>query len=141
MNCQLCQKESDAYRGDKLSHDMRIQVESHLKTCVTCSEIYRVIAISDKVFNHEKEMQANPFLATRIMARIGSPEFDKDKNIPVYTWILKPALITLSMAAAIFLGIVVGNLSRPTDMNEVLPLELALIDDAAIESVDILSNE
>jgi hypothetical protein len=45
------------------------------------------------------------------------------------------------MAAAIFFGIVLGNLSRPATSREKLPVELALIDDATIESVYTLSNE
>ena len=36
MNCQLCQKELDAYHGGRLSGDMRTQVEAHLKLCAEC---------------------------------------------------------------------------------------------------------
>ena len=37
MNCQLCQKELDAYRDGKLPRDMMTQVESHLKACEACA--------------------------------------------------------------------------------------------------------
>ena len=37
MNCQLCQKELDAYREGRLSDDMRTQVEAHLQAlCRMC---------------------------------------------------------------------------------------------------------
>ncbi len=59
----------------------------------------------------------------------------------VFIRILKPALMTVSMAAAIFFGIMLGNLSQPVTDRVKIPVELALIDDAAIESVNILLNE
>ncbi len=140
MNCQLCQKELDAYREGKLPRDMKTQVESHLKTCATCSGIYRLQILADKVMDQEKDLQSDPFLATRVMASIENLE-DSDKPGTAFIRILKPVLITVSMAAAIFFGIMLGNLSRPVTDREKIPVELALIDDAAIESVNILSNE
>jgi hypothetical protein len=45
------------------------------------------------------------------------------------------------LAAAIFFGVTIGNIYKPAGSGNTIPVELALIDDAAIESVDILSNE
>jgi len=141
MNCQLCQKELDAYRDGKLPRNMMTQVESHLKACETCSGIYRLQILADKVMNQEKELQPDPLLATRIMASIESLENSDYKPATVFKRVLKPVLVTISMAAAIFFGIMLGNLSRPVTNRETIPVELALIDDATIESVNILSNE
>ncbi len=141
MNCQLCQKELDSYRDAKLTHDMRTQVESHLKECETCSGIYRLQILADKVMDQEKELQPDPFIATRIMASIESLENSDYKPAKVFERVLKPVLVTVSMAAAIFFGVMLGNLSRSATNRETIPVELALIDDAAIELVNILSNE
>lgn len=141
MNCQLCRKEIDAYRGGKLPDDMMTQVESHLKTCEACAEMYKLQVIADKVFNQEKKAQSDPFLSTRVMALINNKEDQECKTRTTFTRVLKPVLVTVSMAAGILYGVFMGNLSYPRSNREKIPVELALIDDATIESLDILTNE
>lgn len=141
MNCQLCQKELDAFGEGKLPRDIMTQVESHLKGCETCAGMYKLQILAAKVMNQEKELQPDPFLATRIMASIENLENSEYKPVTLFKRMLKPVVITVSMAAAIFFGIMLGNLSRPATYRETIPVELALIDDATIESVNILSNE
>jgi len=141
MNCQLCQKELDAWRDGKLPGDRKIQVESHLKACETCSGIYRMQLLADKVIDREKELQADPFRVTRIMAGIDNLKDSGYEPANPFIRVLKPALVTASMAAAIFFGIMLGNLSKPVTESVTIPVELALIDDASIESVNILLNE
>jgi hypothetical protein len=55
--------------------------------------------------------------------------------------VLQPALIMTSIAAAIFIGVMIGNIYKPAATIISKPVELSLIDDAEIESVNILSNE
>jgi anti-sigma factor RsiW len=141
MNCQLCQKFSDAYYKGNLPDDTKTQVEDHLATCNECAESYKILALADRVINEEKELLSNPFLITRIMERIENIETPLIKTIPVYKRIIRPVIITASLAAAIFMGIMIGNIYKPGSNLQVIPLELALIDDASIESVNILSNE
>lgn len=141
MNCQLCQKELDAYHGGRLSDDMRTQVEAHLKLCAECAESFRIELFADSVINKEKVIDPDDNLTSRIMARIENPEETGYRTISLFGRILKPALIMTSMAAAIFAGVLIGNIYTPSDRNMSRPVELALIDDIAIESVDILSNQ
>ena len=54
MNCQLCQKELDAWRDGKLPGERKIQVESHVKACETCSGIFRLQQLADKVIDRAK---------------------------------------------------------------------------------------
>ncbi len=131
----------DSYRDGKLTRDMKTQVESHLKECETCSEIYRLQILAEKVINQEKELQTDPFLALRIMANIESLENSDYKSDRVFKRVLNPILVTISVAAAIFFGIMMGDLSRTAISRMPIPVELALIDDANIESVNILSIE
>jgi anti-sigma factor RsiW len=141
MNCQLCQNESDAYREGRLSPDIKNQVEAHLKECKKCAESYKHQEFADRIINHEKELHSDPFLATRIMKRIEDLDNPDYITIPVIRRVLKPVLITAALAAAILYGIIIGSIYKPARSHESIPLELALIDDAAIESVNILSNE
>jgi predicted anti-sigma-YlaC factor YlaD len=120
---------------------MMTQVESHLRACETCSGIYRLQVLADKVIDQEIEIESDPFLATRVMAGIDNLRGSGYEPANVFIRVLKPVLGTALMVAAIFFGIMLGNLSQPVTDRERIPVELALIDDSTIESIHILSNE
>jgi predicted anti-sigma-YlaC factor YlaD len=141
MNCQSCQKEFDSYREGTLPAYMKTQVETHLKACEKCAGIYQLQTLAERVIIQEKEILSNPFLAARILTRIEDLETSGYKTIPVFRRLIKPALITVSLAAAIVYGVIIGNIYQPLRAKETVPVELALIDDATIESVNLLSNE
>jgi len=137
MNCQSCQKESEAYRGNNLSADKRTQVEAHLESCKDCENNYRIDAIIDTVINREKATISNPFLATRVMAVLEKEDKSSTVKKSIFNMALRPAIISISMAAAIFSGVVLGNVYQVN--TKPLPFEISLIDDVTIESVDFLS--
>lgn len=141
MNCQLCQENLDAYREGRLPAGMMTQVESHLKTCDSCKKLSEIQILANRVISVEKETDVDPFLVTRVLANIERLDAAGFGNAPLGAGILRPALITLSLAAAVLFGIMLGNLSRPAGNAGKIPLELALINDASLESVDILSLE
>jgi hypothetical protein len=99
------------------------------------------MAIADRMMDEEKSMQSNPFLVTRIMSAIEELEQNREgfSLTPVFQKVLKPFLISASLAAAIFAGVVFGNLSLPTTTND-LPVEMSYMNDAALESVDLFSK-
>lgn len=140
MNCELCRKELEAYLGNKLSPGMRIQVEAHLETCNDCREILMAQIIADKVIGNEKELVSDPFLSTRIMTGISKLETPAEAFSPMIR-VLRPVLLTASLAAAVFAGVIIGSIYKPASNGAKIPVELALINDARIESVDFLSNE
>lgn len=120
---------------------MMTQAESHLETCDSCKRIYNIQLLANRVMNSEKGTVVNPFLATRVMTGIETLENAGYEKESFNVRILRSALITISLAAAVFFGIVLGNLSRPDVNSNKIPVELALINDAFLESVNILSNE
>jgi len=142
MNCQFCQKESDAYHEGRLPEVLRVQVETHLASCRECSESYQLWTIANTVMENEKAVQSNPFLVTRIMAGIEEMELEGTTRlrIPVYQKVLKPLLITVSLAAAVFVGVTVGSTYLPTGDSQRIPVEFSYMNDAALESVDLYSQ-
>jgi len=142
MNCQLCQKELDAYRKGTLPEGIRVQVETHLGECKACAESFQLVSLANKVMDAEKEIESNPFLVTRIIAGIEELEQNREsyQRVPAYWSILKPALISVSIAAAIFIGVLVGNIYLPTQSINKLPVEMTYMNDAALESVDLFSQ-
>jgi len=143
MNCQLCQKEMDAYLWGKLPGGTRVQVEEHLGTCSECAESYRLVKLAANVINEEKELKSNPFLVTKIMAGIESANQTHESHITslIYYHLFRSAMITGSIAAAMVIGIMVGNIYKPAPTVQSLPTELASLNDAALESVDLFSIE
>jgi hypothetical protein len=97
--------------------------------------------LADKIIAQEKELQPDPSLTARIMAVIEKPDAARHQTETLFTRVFRPMFLTASVAAAIFIGIFLGSISARAVNNEKIPVELALIDDASIESVNILSNE
>ena len=142
MNCQLCQKEFVACHEGRLSDGIRIQVETHLRECQDCADQYHMMILAEKVMDEEKNLQSNPYLLTRIMAGIEELEQNNGRIEPItgYLRVLRPVLFTISVAAALFLGVILGDLYLQSQPASQLPVELTYMDDAALESVDLFSN-
>lgn len=141
MDCQLCQNLSEAYRRGKLPDDMKTQVKAHLQICTKCSENYQIQALVENVINHEKKLLSDPSLADRIMAGIENYENTGNRTVPIFRKILRPLVIATSLAAAIFSGIIIGNIYKPYTNEKTIPVELVLFNDSAIESADVFSGE
>lgn len=139
MNCQLCQEKLDAYLEGTLPSDMKTQLESHLKECESCNQMYSIQVLADRVIGSEKSLEPDPFLITRVMAKIENKKTSVSEKLLIK--ILRPVLITSSLAAAVLVGVMLGNLSLPGNNTRAIPAELALIDDASLESIDNLSQE
>jgi hypothetical protein len=142
MNCRSCQNELDAYQKGMLPEGTRSQVKSHLGECKECSESFQLVGLANRVMEDEKSMQSNPFLVTRIMANIDQLEQSHGayQTFPFYQKVVKPVLIGFSVAAAIFFGVVMGNLNMQTQATTKLPVEMTYMNDVALESVDVLSQ-
>ncbi|MCX6236860.1 MAG: hypothetical protein NTY07_04740 [Bacteroidia bacterium] len=142
MNCQLCQKELDAYREGLLPEGMRVQVENHLGNCIECAESFHLVSLSYQVIEEERRLRTNPFLVTRIMAGIEELAQNRENHqrSPSYQKVLKPLLISVSIAAAVFIGVMFGNIYLPTHPTNNLPVEMTYMNDAALESVDLFSQ-
>ncbi len=141
MNCSSCQKNLESYINGILSEDMQQHLRIHLEECEKCHQVYIAMVISNKVIRQERSMTSNPFLATRVMEWIDQPkEIDVHKS---WGWsrILQPVLLTASVALALFIGISAGNLYQKPIAQNTTPEELMLMDDAAIESLNLIITE
>lgn len=140
MNCKTCQDHLDSYLSRNLPPEISSEVESHLGKCESCAAAYRLMLLAGMVIENEKEKVSNPFLKTRIMAAIENIE-TAPQAAPEFSRVLRPVYITAALAAALLYGIVAGNILHPSGKRSAIPVELAMINDAAIESVELLSNE
>jgi len=128
----------DAYLEGKLDPAGKVQIEAHLRECRECNDFYRIQSLARRVIEAEKELVVNPFLATRVMTQIENSEIQRVTGLKGF---LRPAFIAVSMAAAIFAGVMIGSIPLRSQNNKSLPVELSLIDDTTLESIDLLSLE
>jgi hypothetical protein len=138
MTCELCLKELESYCEGKLPGNTRILVKIHLDGCANCADTYRMIILSNRIISEERELKTNPFLSGRIMAEIENRESALSDDTSIFSKTIRPVFITISMAAAIFAGVILGNFGH---RQELVPAEFALMDDMEIESDLMLINE
>ena len=143
MKCNTCKENLEAYLTGGLPEDMMRSMKAHLEECADCRASYAMLLVSEKVIREESRMEPNPFLSTRVMARIEALEESVRgiEKASVFSRIWQPVFVTVSLALAIFIGVTVGNFYRPAQSAEQLPEELVYMNDAAMESLSVLMNE
>lgn len=137
MECSQVKNKIYDYIEGKLGKEDLISFEQHLQSCRECSSDVRLLMMSEKVISHEKSLSPGYFLTEKVMTRIRSE--NKEENY--FIRILRPAVATLSVAAAIFAGVLIGNLSKEPTWRQTPPLELSLMNDIEIESIDDLATD
>ena len=143
MNCQQCQQNVDAYLEKRLPENKIAEVKKHLEVCSACSELVLFGEIAEKVITEEKALNVNPYLAVRVMTQINISKLSKKgyKSIGSFTGFLRPVLIAASISVAVFLGIIEGNQYQSTSISNEISDEIAYINDANLESLDVFINE
>lgn len=136
MNCSICRERMDQYVEGQLGNGDKLSFESHLQACPECRKILNLQVLADRIITEEKKTVPDFFLSGRIMAGIRSLE---KENVPVLTRFLKPALATISVAAAIMAGVLIGSIPGRTVMMSA-PIELVLMNDAEMEFVNDLAE-
>jgi hypothetical protein len=100
------------------------------------------VGLAGKVMEEEKSMQSNPFLVTRIMANIEELEQNREnyQYTPFYIRAIRPFLISVSIAAAVWVGFMTGSIYDPKPQSNKLPIEMTYMNDGALESIDLFSQ-
>jgi anti-sigma factor RsiW len=137
MNCRDCIERIDEYTEGKLAYDEKLSFDAHLQTCPECMEFIRLQELADRIIKEEKKIVPDFYLTGKIMAGIESLEKEVD---PLLTRILRPALLTISLAAAIMGGVLIGKISGGMADTRV-PIELTLMNDAEMELVNVLAAD
>lgn len=137
MNCSFCRERLDQYSRGKLGNEDKLSFESHLHACQECRKLLNVLILADRIIDEEKKVIPDVYLSARIMAKIGNLE---KENVPLLIRFFTPALATISVAAAITAGVLIGNFRSGTADNA-MPIELVLMNDAEMESVNDLAAE
>ena len=143
MNCNTCKENLEAYLNGRLPEDMMRDMKDHMVQCADCKDSYATLLLSEAVIREERLLEPNPFLSTRVMAKIQAMEeaAGRAEKATVFSRIWQPVFVTLTVALAIFIGVMAGNVYRHAQFSDQLPEELVYLNDAAMESVSVLMNE
>jgi predicted anti-sigma-YlaC factor YlaD len=140
MNCSICENNLNGYLEGKLSPELTKEVINHLKHCESCQELYNAIRVLDHLILKEKETNPSPYLTSHVMNLI-QPHDKVITRESMFQRILQPTLIAASITLAILGGMKAGNIYSSAKNDRHVPIELALMDDLTLESVDMITQE
>jgi predicted anti-sigma-YlaC factor YlaD len=140
MNCSVCENNLNGYLEGKLSTELTKEVINHLKHCESCQELCTALRSLDQLILNEKVTIPSPYLTSRVMNLIRTQNRVIAGENKLQR-ILQPLLIAASITLAILGGVKAGNIYSTTRANKQVPVELALMDDLSLESVDIITQE
>ena len=112
MNCRLVHNHLIDYLDDKIDNDMRKEIEAHLKDCSHCSEFLIWLKKAFNLINEEKQVKHDPYLLTRIMAKL------EDRKPVILRNRFRMAFQTVAYIAIIVTGIYSGILIGKNFTNE-----------------------
>jgi len=142
MNCSSCQNQLMEYISGKLSEQDSQSLRTHLESCSDCFAKYASMLLTEKTIASDKQSSSNPFLATRVMAEIEKsslPEYKYSMGKLKALW--QFTSVAASILIAITFGVLAGNQISPNQNSNEIPEELAYLNDASMESLNLFVNE
>lgn len=123
MECQAIQKRISAYLDGELEAGLRETIQAHLNECAECRQAAAQLSKVYALLEHDVAQPANPFLWTRVQARLSSPRSVRRSRR------LQRLLTPVTVALALFVGIALG-----VSIGEHALSSTAVSSDATVES-------
>ncbi len=123
MECQAIQKRISAYLDGELDAGLRDTIQAHLNECAGCRQAAAQLSQVYALLEEDVAQPANPFLWTRVQARLSSPPSVRRSRR------LQRLLTPVTVALALFVGIALG-----LSIGEHALSPLATASDASVES-------
>ena len=111
MDCTDVQHYLFDYGEGELAPGLIKSFEKHIQECENCSRLFKRYQSLETAIEEEKEVEPNPFAATRILQYI---ENSQQRRIRVAVSVLRPVLITLVLFLALAVGFLVGRMAQPS---------------------------
>jgi anti-sigma factor RsiW len=107
MKCKSIHIKLIRYLDGEIKGDLQHEIEAHLKTCSHCSELLVRLKKALDIIDEEKKIQYDPYMLTRIMARL-----EDQKEIVIRNRLqvaFQAIAFTVLIAAGIYSGIILGK--------------------------------
>lgn len=106
MKCNSIHNQLIGYLDGEIDNGLRNEIEAHLKKCSHCSEFLTRLKKAFDLVDEEKQMQHDPYMFTRIMARLEDrkPVILKNKFRMAFQTVAFIALIAIGIYSGILIG-------------------------------------
>lgn len=119
---------------NKLTSQMQLVLESHLKECRSCALLFKKIEAQQAIIDAEKKLVPDDHFSAAVMKRI-SENKKPNHNLLRLQRLGYKALMAASIAAAIALGVSTATLLNTSEAVQSSD-EIAYFDDSAIEGLE-----
>jgi len=110
MDCTNIRANLFKYSEGTLSPDTHKAFETHIHSCLKCSEIIAEFNSFESLILKEKGLEPNAFAGTRILQSIESElESQQFHQHFKFLGLLQPTLVTVSLILALLIGFVIGR--------------------------------
>lgn len=135
MNCMEIHTDLLHYAEGSLSGNRKRIVEEHLAACSSCNKYFAFLRDSLNHIETEKQYTPDPFLYTRVKARMEREKKESGSAvIQMVTRLSAAAVILLAIAGGITLGRLYSGYIR--DNNQLMSKEVMYIDELKQETVE-----
>jgi predicted anti-sigma-YlaC factor YlaD len=136
MNCNKIHKSAIAYLEHKLTETEQNDFAGHLAQCQDCREAVGKISKVWLGLNEKPELKFNPYLITRIEAKI-QKETQRQAR-PAWAKVMQPVLASVVVGLGLYLGILLGSTFTESDQTQLTTenQQLVGINDLQQESLE-----
>ncbi len=135
MDCKSTEKKLIFFIENALNPEDAVVVAAHLEQCPDCRSKMEFLKETLSRVNMEKTVEVNPFLFTRIQARLEQTEKHETRRI------LKPLAIAAALVMGVFFGILLGQLTMTPNATNFEHEVAYLFQDHQMESMESLLME
>lgn len=109
-SCELLHENLFAYAEKELPSDLIQQLDKHINDCDDCKRIVAEFRSVMVLMDEQKSVALRPFAETRILQGIETwMEKKQNSASSVFIRILRPAVISFGVAAALAIGFFIGS--------------------------------
>lgn len=109
-DCQLLHENLFAYAEGELPPNLIQQLDKHINECADCTRIVAEFRSVMDLMDEQKSVALRPFAETRILQAIETwMEKKQNSSTSVIIRVLRPAIISIGVAAALAIGFFIGS--------------------------------
>lgn len=145
MKCKEFQNGLFDYLEGKLPPEAQPDMDKHAGECLACASLLDRFNAMNQAILAEKSVEPNPFSHTRILEKLDAM---KNRRAVHGIGMMRPALVTLGLIAALTAGFLIGNNGSGRKLNserESLNIEQLrsglFVQDFADEDITLIDND
>ncbi|MFA6128189.1 MAG: hypothetical protein WC699_12880 [Bacteroidales bacterium] len=137
MNCKKCRTDLIGFIQGTLPKGVDVQIREHLNGCMECRSFADYLRSTLSVIQIEKEIEADPFLATRIEGILSNSEAGL-RRVSFLPKLIPALTFSIFIVAGIAGGIGLGRVLTPAPNNQQIAAQQmsSLVNDLQQEPIE-----